>query len=150
MRIRTALIVRKWFTCLLVSIRYLSHVLFLHLIPRNHLLFMFLNHFFFLPTHLLVACFVLVCPGSHSRQPQIYQDCIGHDPLVKIKAFLYFCILLTNFSFCNCCPYCLFQVSSCEINVIFNSYTHPPPHPFKIMVRFLGGGSCISNLNFGK
>ena len=65
-----------------------------------------------------MLCTGVLSPGSHSRQPQIYQDCIGHDPLVKIKAFLYFCILLTNFSFCNCCPYCLFQVSSCEINVI--------------------------------
>ena len=87
-----------------------------------------------------MLCTGVLSPGSHSRQPQIYQDCIGHDPLVKIKAFLYFCILLTNFAFFNCCPYCLFQVSSCEINVIFNSYTHPPPppHPFKIMGRFLG------------
>ena len=71
-----------------------------------------------------MLCTGVLSPGSHSRQPQIYQDCIGHNPLVKIKAFLYFCVLLTNFAFCNCCPYCLFQVSSCEINVIFNSYSY--------------------------
>ena len=129
-KIRTALIARKWFKCLLASIRYLSHVLFLHWIPRNYLLFMFWNHFFSsCPPLGCMLCTGVLSPGSHSRQPQIYQDCIGHDPLVKIKAFLYFCILLTNFAFCNCCPYCLFQVSSCEINVIFNSYTHPPPPP---------------------
>ena len=44
-----------------------------------------------------MLCTGVLSPGSHSRQPQIYQDCIGHDPLVKIKAFLYFYILLNQF-----------------------------------------------------